>query len=77
MKTLKEKVIDVVNEEVNPVIASHNGACEVVDVVDRVVSIRLTGGCAGCMGKKMTMKQGIEPLLQEKFGENINVELVD
>ncbi len=35
-------------------------------VKDAKVYVELQGGCRGCMGARMTMKNGIERLLKEK-----------
>jgi Fe-S cluster biogenesis protein NfuA len=40
---------------------------ELVDVKDGVVSVRLTGHCAGCPHSTMTLKKGIERFLKEKI----------
>jgi Fe-S cluster biogenesis protein NfuA/nitrite reductase/ring-hydroxylating ferredoxin subunit len=54
-------------ESVRPYIASHGGAVEVLDVVDGVVHLRLSGACQGCAGSAMTLKRGIEAALREGF----------
>jgi Fe/S biogenesis protein NfuA len=36
-------------------------------VTDGKVYLELQGGCRGCMGARMTMKNGIERLLKEKI----------
>jgi Fe/S biogenesis protein NfuA len=38
----------VIDELVNPRIAAHGGAVELVDVADDAVYVRMTGGCQGC-----------------------------
>lgn len=57
----------VMNEEVNPALASHGGGGNVTKIVDGVVYIELSGGCRGCPGARMTMKNGIESLLRERI----------
>lgn len=65
-----EEILSAVNvvmeEEVAPALASHGGGATVVKVEDGVVFIELEGGCKGCPGARMTMKNGIETLLKEK-----------
>ena len=61
-----EKIMD---EEIRPALASHGGGAKVVTVKDTKVYIELEGGCRGCMGARMTMKNGIERLLKEKIPE--------
>ncbi|MDF7805913.1 NifU family protein [Pontiellaceae bacterium B12219] len=61
-----EAVIVVMDEEVSPALASHGGGGVVTKVENGVVFIELEGGCKGCPGARMTMKNGIETLLKEK-----------
>jgi Fe/S biogenesis protein NfuA len=61
-----EAVEQVMEEEVNPALAAHGGSARVATVKDAKVYIELQGGCRGCMGARMTMKNGIERLLKEK-----------
>lgn len=53
--------------QVRPYIESHGGVVEVLDVVEGVVHVRLSGACQGCAGSAMTLKRGIEAALQEGF----------
>lgn len=65
-----QEILDAVNvvmkEEVAPALASHGGGAIVKNVADGVVYVELEGGCKGCPGARMTMKNGIEALLKER-----------
>lgn len=61
-----EAVNKVMEEEVNPALASHGGGATITRIEEGVVFIELEGGCKGCPGARMTMKNGIESLLQER-----------
>lgn len=61
-----EAVEKIFEEEINPALAGHGGGSKVVTVKDGKVYVELQGGCRGCMGARMTMKNGIERLLKEK-----------
>lgn len=74
---MKQKVINLVNEQINPKLAQHKGSCEIVDVVGTTVKIKLTGGCSGCKGRKMTFYNGIVPFMKQHIPEIENVELID
>lgn len=63
----KESVQQVINDQINPVLALHNGACEVTKVEDNMIFIRLKGGCVGCPSSNITLFNGIEPLLKQNF----------
>ena len=61
-----EAVCAVMTEEIAPALASHGGGGTVTRVVNGVVYVELEGGCRGCPGARMTMKNGIETLLKER-----------
>jgi len=65
-----EKIMD---EEIRPGLASHGGGAKIVTVKEAKVYIELEGGCRGCMGARMTMKNGIERLLKEKVPDVVEV----
>lgn len=44
---VKEKVQQVLDEMINPGVASHGGYVELIDVVDNNVYLRMGGGCTG------------------------------
>ena len=62
-----EEIEEVVETEINPQLAMHGGGCEVIDFTEGVLTIRLLGGCAGCPASRMTLLNGIVPILQEHF----------
>lgn len=63
---MRKKVEDVINK-IRPALVADGGNVEVVDVKDGIVSVRLTGACAGCPMSTMTLKNGIERLLKEEI----------
>ncbi len=64
-----EKIKEVIEKEINPQLELHSGGCELIDVDDGVVTLRLYGGCSGCPSSTMTLFNGIAPILREKFPE--------
>jgi len=66
---LAEKVQGVFDELINPRIAAHGGAVELVDVADDVIYVRMTGGCQGCAASALTLRQGIERMVREEIPE--------
>jgi Fe/S biogenesis protein NfuA len=66
---LAEKVQTVFDTLVNPRIAAHGGAVELVDVADDVIYVRMTGGCQGCAASALTLRQGIERMVREEIPE--------
>ena len=75
-RTLQEKVEDTL-DTVRPALSADGGGVELVDVSDDgVVSVRLTGACAGCPMSTMTLKMGIERALRQRVPEVTRVESV-
>jgi Fe-S cluster biogenesis protein NfuA len=67
--TLYERVADLFEHEVNPMVARHGGRVELIDVQDAVVMVRMAGGCQGCGMADVTLRQGIEAMLHEHVPE--------
>lgn len=70
---LAKRVIAVLDEEVNPSIASHGGRADLVSVEDAVAYLRLSGGCQGCGLARVTLSQGIEVAIKEAVPEITSV----
>ena len=65
--SLVERVMWVVEQEINPQLAMHRGSVRVEEVTSEgVVVLRFGGGCQGCGMADVTLKQGIEKTLLEK-----------
>lgn len=66
-----EQKIEEVLELVRPRLAMHKGDVEFVgfDQASGVVQVRMTGTCDGCPLAGMTLKMGIEALMQEQVPE--------
>ncbi len=66
---LMRKVIDIIQNVVNPAIASHGGFIDLIDVRDKDLYIRMGGGCQGCASSAATLKQGVENSFREHLPE--------
>jgi Fe/S biogenesis protein NfuA len=64
-----QRVLQVIEEQVNPAIAAHGGSAELVAVEDETVYVRLGGGCVGCGMATVTLGQGIEVAILEAVPE--------
>jgi Fe-S cluster biogenesis protein NfuA len=73
---MRRRIMKLLETDVNPMVASHGGRIDLVDYVDRNVYLELSGGCQGCSASQATLKQGVERMLREKFGDDIN-EIID
>lgn len=66
---LAERVQRVIDEYINPGIASHGGVVEMVDLADDTLYIRMGGGCQGCAASAATLRQGVERMVRESVPE--------
>lgn len=66
---LADQVQTVLRDQVNPAIASHGGAAELVSVDGSTAYLKLMGGCQGCGMAQVTLKQGIERILLDSIPE--------
>lgn len=60
-----EAVQRVLDERINPAIASHGGHISLVAVEKETAYLRFGGGCQGCGMVNVTLKQGVEKTLFE------------
>jgi Fe/S biogenesis protein NfuA len=63
------KIEQVLEEYVNPSLATHGGGAVLIDCKDGIVFLELTGGCQGCGLAGATMKDGIETSIRERVPE--------
>ncbi|HEV2362491.1 MAG TPA: NifU family protein [Acidimicrobiales bacterium] len=66
---IAERVIAVLDEQVNPSISMHGGHAELVAIEEGVAYLRLSGGCQGCGLAKVTLSQGIAVAIQDSVPE--------
>lgn len=64
-----ERVREVLDDQVNPAIASHGGAITLVDVQDTEIYLEMSGGCQGCAMSRLTLRQGVERMLRQAIPE--------
>jgi Fe-S cluster biogenesis protein NfuA len=65
LETADGKAIQALLEQrINPQVASHGGRISLVDVQDDTAYIRLEGGCQGCGMADVTLKQGVTKEIQ-------------
>jgi Fe/S biogenesis protein NfuA len=70
---LAQRVLAVLEEQINPAIASHGGRAELVAVDDDTAYLRLSGGCQGCGMAGVTLSQGIEVAIKDTVPEILRV----
>lgn len=67
MRSMIEDIKEVIKNDINPQLELHAGGCELLDVDDGIVTLRLYGGCSGCPSSQITLFNGIVPILKEKI----------
>jgi Fe/S biogenesis protein NfuA len=70
---LAQRILTVLEGQVNPSIAMHGGHADLVAVEEGVVYVRLSGGCQGCGLASVTLSQGIEVALRDSVPEVVSV----
>jgi Fe-S cluster biogenesis protein NfuA len=63
----------LLDEHINPQVASHGGHIALVDVRDDTAYIRMGGGCVGCGMADVTLKQGVAKAIQAQVPAITNI----
>jgi Fe/S biogenesis protein NfuA len=66
---LAQRVHQVLEGDINPMIAAHGGRADLVSVDENRAYLRLSGGCQGCGMATVTLSQGIEVAIKEAVPE--------
>ena len=72
---MKEQVQEVL-DKLRPFLLRDGGDCELVDVDEGIVKLRLLGACGRCPSSTITLKAGIERALLEEVPGVVEVEQV-
>ena len=70
-----EQVQEVL-DKLRPFLLRDGGDCELVDVEEGIVKLRLLGACGSCPSSTITLKAGIERALLEEVPGIVEVEQV-
>ena len=68
-----QRVMQVLDAQINPSIAAHGGRADLVAVEDGAAYLRLSGGCAGCGMAAVTLSQGIEVAIKQSVPEIVRI----
>ena len=68
---LETKIANVLAEYIQPAVEADGGFISLRGVKNGIVSVVLQGACSGCPSSSLTLKQGIESLLKQKFPNEI------
>ena len=64
-----QRVQQVLDQQINPSLASHGGQATLVAIEETTAYLRLGGGCVGCGMATVTLSQGIEVAIKEAVPE--------
>ncbi|MBA2661874.1 MAG: NifU family protein [Bradymonadaceae bacterium] len=73
---MRRQIQKLIDKEINPSVAGHGGRIELVDYVNKHVYIQMMGGCQGCAASSATLRQGVERIIRDSFGDDV-VEIID
>lgn len=73
---MEDKIKDFLAKEIAPFLQNDGGDIKFISYNNGVVKVQLQGACCGCPGARMTLKNGVEARLKEKFDEVKSVEPV-
>jgi len=64
---MRHQIQKLLDEQVNPQVASHGGRIDLVDYANRTVYLRMSGGCQGCSASAATLRNGVEEAIKKAF----------
>jgi Fe-S cluster biogenesis protein NfuA len=62
---VRDSVQKVLDEMINPAVASHGGFVNLINVENNSVYLEFSGGCHGCGMANVTLKYGVERAIRE------------
>jgi Fe/S biogenesis protein NfuA len=66
---LPQKVQAVLDQAINPALASHGGYASLAGVDGSKVYVTMGGGCQGCAASALTLQEGIKTMLMDALPE--------
>ena len=69
---LLEQINTTIETEIRPSIQMDGGDIEIISLEHKVLKVFLKGACSGCPSSQITLKEGIQKLLQEKYPDQIS-----
>lgn len=66
---MKNEIQRVLEEKINPLLASHYGGAILVGFENNIAKIRLTGACSSCPSAQYTIEDVVKTILMEECPE--------
>ncbi len=73
---IEQQIIEIIETRVRPSVAMDGGDIVYKSFKDGIVYLELKGSCSGCPSSEITLKNGIESMLQYYITEVIGVEQI-
>jgi len=70
---MKEIIVKILEEKVNPVLSEHFGGAQLVGLENNVARIRMTGACASCPGAQMTIQNVVREIIMSNCDGVVDV----
>ena len=71
LSDIEKEIVSIINQYIQPAVAADGGSIVFKSYEDGIVYVILKGACSGCPSSTITLKQGIENLLKQKLGSQI------
>jgi NifU-like protein len=68
-----DKIRDVIQKDIRPILVADGGDCELVDISGNDVYIKFIGHCKGCAFSNLTLISVVEKKLKEKVSQQLVV----
>lgn len=66
---MEDQIRKVLEDKVNPILASHYGGANLVRFDDGVALVRLTGACSSCPSAQYTIEDVVKSILMNEIEE--------
>ena len=63
-KDIEKQIINILETKIKPAVANDGGDIKFLNYKDGVVKVKLQGSCSGCPSSTITLKRGVQNLLQ-------------
>ncbi len=67
--TVTERINQLLDQQINPALASHGGFASLVEVRESTAVVTMGGGCQGCAVSAVTLREGIQKAILENVPE--------
>ncbi|MDC2995936.1 NifU family protein [Candidatus Pelagibacter sp.] len=71
---IEKKIVNILETKVKPAVANDGGDIKFLNYKDGIVKVKLQGSCSGCPSSTITLKRGVQNLLQHYIPEIKQVE---